>query len=109
MAESEVWAEKVERPNGKAQSVLMTNGAVGIPFVEKNGKIIELPHSRLRLDGATICGAESLWMPRAHYLKAREMAAAILREKALRSPKKNFSGPLCISRELDYKIKYRPP
>ena len=90
MIKSEVWAEKVERKKGKATRVLMTNGVVGIPFVEINGKIVELPHGRLRLDGANTCGFDRFWMPRANYIKARKMAAAILREKGHKEPKGKF-------------------
>lgn len=81
MAESEVWAEKVERVNGRARKAVMSNGAVEMSFVEKDGKIIELPHSRIRVDKGTICDHERLSVPRTHYLKAFNMAAAIFKER----------------------------
>lgn len=81
MAESAVWAEKVERVNGKASKAIMSNGVIEMSFVEKDGKIIELPYYRIRVDGGTICDYGRLSVPRAHYLKAKKMAAAILRER----------------------------
>ncbi len=78
--ESPVWAHKVER-NGRASLAVMTNGAVTVPFVMRNGHAVELPHGRTRIDGASVIDSESLEMPRAHFLKARDMAAAILREQ----------------------------
>lgn len=88
MKKIEVWTEDVKRKDGKAVRVVMTNGAVGITFIEKDGKIIEPPHSRIRLDGATIYGPDSYWMPRAHYIKAYKIAAKILREDRLRKGSK---------------------
>ena len=80
MEKTEVWAEDVKRKDGKAMRVVMTNGVVGITLIEKDGKVFEPPHGRIRLDGATIDGPDSYWMPRAHYIKAYKMAAKILRE-----------------------------
>jgi hypothetical protein len=81
MAESEVWAEKVERVEGRARKAIMSNGAVEMSFIEKDGKAIELPHLRTRPDKGTICDQERLSGPWTHYLKAKKMAAAILKER----------------------------
>jgi len=81
MAESEVWAEKVERVNGKASKVIMSNGAVEMSFVEKDGKIIELPYLRIRPDKGTIRDYGRLSVPRTHRIKAFKMAAAIFKER----------------------------
>lgn len=81
MAESAVWAEKVERVKGRAKKVVMSNGAVEMSFIEKDGKAIELPHLRTRPDGGTISDYGRLSVPRTHYIKAREMAGAILKER----------------------------
>lgn len=76
-----VWPYKVERQNGIATKVVMTNNIVAIPFViGPSGKIVEMSDYKIRLDGATTRSPERLWMPPAHYKQALMMAVAILRE-----------------------------
>lgn len=74
-----VWPYNVNR---EEKRVIMTNGAVAVTFAEKNGKVIEVPGGRFRVDGATVLGQERLWLPPAHYKKSRQMVPAILRDKS---------------------------
>ena len=79
MAESEIWAENVERINGKAVRADMTNGNTIIAFGKRNGKIIEI--SRYASPGVRVSSQDDLWLPLPQYSQARRMATAILNEK----------------------------
>lgn len=72
---------RVDRKNKKAKRVVIEIGVFQISFVEENGKIVEVPGTRTRLDGVRICDDQSLWIPPAPYRQARERAATILNEK----------------------------
>jgi hypothetical protein len=75
-----VWAEKVERNNGLAIRVEMTNGNVIIPFEKRNGKVVALYNEKRPAEGLRTL-REDLVFPPAHLKKSFSIAAAILRGK----------------------------
>ena len=78
----ELIVARVDRDkNRQARRVDIEVGVIGISFIKKNGQVIEVPHSRTRLDGARISDDQSLEMPDTNHIIALRRAAAILNEK----------------------------
>ncbi len=74
-----IWAEAVERIDGKAVRVEMTNGNVILPFVIRSGKVTALYNEKRPAPGLRTLW-DDLFLPPADLKKSFKMAAAILKE-----------------------------
>lgn len=74
---SEVWAHKVERPNGIATRAHMTEGNTVVVFERGKTK----PVDRYPYPGRMISCEDDLSLGPSYYSRARDMAYGILGEK----------------------------
>jgi hypothetical protein len=84
LKESELWAYgQVEKTNGRAFRVEITNGNVIIPFTSHDGQIVR--GERRPFPGIRTSCDDDLFLPRGLYNAFFKKAVGILREK--RKPK----------------------
>ena len=81
----EITVIKVYRDNKKAKRVVIKIGTVSIPFIIKEGEVVEeggIYKNRTRLDGKEINNLKDLRVPsNDDFHKAISIAAAILKRK----------------------------
>jgi len=81
---SEIWADKVERPNGVATRAHMTEGNTVIVFERRGNKVVEI--DKYPVPDRRISCSDDLSLSPSHYSQARKMARGILCGKRRKAP-----------------------